>query len=400
MRLSNTFAAFFLVAATGCSQHTVSSPLPGLPAASFARVVPMGAGFASLYSFKGNPDGQNPYSGVVAFKGTLYGTTLLGGKEDFGVLYKLSTSGAERVLHTFAGASVDDGADPYGALIVLGGALYGTTYFGGRAPASYGTVYKATLAGAEHAVCSFTTSQGEDPYAGVTVLNGTLYGTNYQGGKKNYGTVYGCTTAGKVRVLHSFALSPDGAYPYSPPTALKGALYGTTYQGGTKNNTYGYGIVYKVTTSGSERVLHKFTGYPNDGANPYAGLLAVGGKLYGTTARGGVADDGTVYEITPSGTERVIYSFKGAPDGAGPQAGLVAVNGTLYGTTASGGQSNEGTAYKVTTAGTEQVLHNFTGVAPDGSDPLGGLVNLNGELYGTTFYGGNHGDGIVFKIKP
>ena len=400
MRLSSAFAVLFLSVAAGCSQHTVSSPLSALPASTVAREVPMAGGFKPLYSFKGNPDGQNPYSGMVAIKGTLYGTTELGGKYDFGVLYKVSTSGAERVLHTFGGGSNSDGSDPYGALIVLNGVLYGTTYYGGRAPADYGTVYKATLAGAEHAVCSFTSSQGEEPYAGVVALNGTLYGATHQGGKKNYGSVYGCTTSGKIRVLHSFTLSPDGAYPYSPPTALGGTLYGTTYQGGTKDSTYGYGIVYKVTTSGAEHVLHKFTGYPNDGSYPYAPLLAVGGKLYGTTAHGGTANYGTVYEIAPSGSERVIYSFEGGTDGAGPQAGLIAVNGTLYGTTSSGGQYNQGTVYKVSTSGKEQVLHSFTGAAPDGSDPLGALVNVNGELYGTTFYGGKYGDGIVFKITP
>ncbi len=148
-----------------------------------------GGGFKALYSFKGNPDGQNPYAGLVTVKGTLYGTTELGGKYDFGVLYRVSTSGAEQVLHTFGNASIIDGSDPYGTLIVLNGTLYGTTYYGGHAPADYGTVYKASTGGVEHIVCSFTSSQGEFPYAGVVALNGELYGTTHQGGKRGYGTV-------------------------------------------------------------------------------------------------------------------------------------------------------------------------------------------------------------------
>ncbi len=400
MRFSIVAIVLFLSTAPGCSQRTVGSPFPAVPGTSFAREAPMGGSFKSLYSFKGNPDGQNPYAGMVNLKGALYGTTELGGKYGFGVLYRVSTSGAEHVLHTFGNASTTDGSDPYGTLIDLNGKLYGTTYYGGRAPADYGTVYKASTAGAERIVCSFQTSQGEFPYAGVAALNGTLYGTTYQGGKRNYGTVYGCTTSGKVRVLHSFKLSPDGAYPYAPPAALGSALYGTTYQGGTKDNTYGYGIVYKVTPSGAYHVLHKFKGYPDDGAYPYARPLALGGKLYGTTAGGGTYNYGTVYEITASGAENVIYSFKGSPDGAGPRADLIAIHGTLYGTTSSGGQYNQGTVYKLTTSGKERLLHSFTGTAPDGSDPLGGLVDLKGELYGTTFYGGKHGDGIVFKIAP
>lgn len=400
MRFSSAFLVLFLCVAAGCSQHSVSSPVPAVLGGSFARGVPMAGGFKSLYSFKGNPDGQNPYSGLVAVNGTLYGTTELGGKYDFGVLYKVSTSGAERVLHTFGNPSITDGSDPYGALIVLNGTIYGTTYYGGRAPADYGTVYKASTAGVEHIVCSFAESQGEYPYAGVVALSGTLYGTTYQGGKRNYGSVYGCSTSGKLRVLHSFTLSPDGAYPYAPPVALNGALYGTTYRGGTKDSTYGYGTIYKVTPSGEYHVLHKFTGYPKDGEYPHARLVVVSGKLYGTTSGGGAYRSGTVYEITSSGVERVVYNFKGGSDASGPNASVIAVNGTLYGTTSSGGQYGQGTVYKVTTTGKEQVLHSFTGAAPDGSDPLGGLVSLNGELYGTTFYGGEHDDGIVFKIAP
>ncbi|HYL28210.1 MAG TPA: choice-of-anchor tandem repeat GloVer-containing protein [Candidatus Nitrosotalea sp.] len=388
-----------LCAAAGCAQHTIS-PLPVAPGIPLRHDAAPADSFKSLYSFKGNPDGQNPYAGLANLGGTLYGTTLYGGKNQFGVLFKVSTTGAERVLHTFGGGSQNDGAEPYGTMIVLNGSLYGTTYYGGRAPADHGAVFKASAAGTENIVCSFTSSQGEFPYTGVFALNGTLYGTTHQGGAHGYGSAYACTTAGKVRVLHSFALSPDGAYPYDPPAALKGTLYGTTYQGGTKDNTYGYGIVYSVTTAGAEHVLHKFTGYPNDGAYPRAGLLAVGGALYGTTAGGGASNNGTVYKISSSGSEQVIYSFKGGSDGVGPSAGLIAVTGTLYGTTSSGGAYGQGTVFKVTTSGNEAVLHSFSGVAPDGSDPIGGLVNLNGELYGTTYYGGSHGDGIVFKIAP
>lgn len=400
MRRSRVLVVLFLSTAVGCSQHTLSSPTPAVPGNSFAREVPLGDTFKLLYSFKGNPDGQNPYAGMVAVKGTLYGTTELGGKNDFGVFYKVSTTGTERVLHAFGGAASSDGSDPYGTLVALGGALYGTTYYGGRAPADYGTVYKASTAGDEHAVCSFTSSQGEFTFAGVSALNGALYGTTYQGGKKNYGTVYGCTASGKVRVLHNFTLSPDGAYAYAPPAALGGALYGTTYQGGTKQNTYGYGIVYKVTPSGEYRVLHKFAGYPKDGAYPYAGLLVLHGKLYGATASGGASNYGTIFEIDTSGTERVVYSFKGAPDGAAPHAAPIALNGTLYGTTSSGGQSNQGVVYKVNASGSEQLLHSFTGAVTDGSDPIGGLVSVDGTLYGTAFYGGKFGDGIVYKIAP
>jgi uncharacterized repeat protein (TIGR03803 family) len=133
----------------------------------------------------------------------------------------------------------------------------------------------------------------------------------------------------------------------------------------------------------------------------------VGGTLYGTTCNGGANGYGTVYKITTSGTESVLYSFAGSPsDGACPVAGLTNVGGTLYGTTCDGGANGGsgrpcggigatgyGTVYKITTSGTESVLHSFAGPPSDGLTPFGGLINVGGTLYGTTL-------GTVFSIVP
>jgi uncharacterized repeat protein (TIGR03803 family) len=158
-----------------------------------------------------------------------------------------------------------------------------------------------------------------------------------------------------------------------------------------------------------EKVLHNF-GKPTDGYNPQAGLIDVGGRLYGTTQWGGSGNCqsgsgysgcGIVYGINTSGKEKVLYSFAGGRDGAHPVAGLIDVNGTLYGTTRDGGANGLGTVYSVSVSGAEKVLYSFTGRKGDGANPVAGLINVKGTLYGTTFEGGTHGgDGTIFALSP
>ncbi|MGC2649501.1 MAG: choice-of-anchor tandem repeat GloVer-containing protein [Candidatus Cybelea sp.] len=254
---------------------------------------------------------------------------------------------------------------------------------------------------------------GVGPLAGLTAVNGTLYGTTAGGGgKSGDGTVFSITTSGAESVLYSFKGEPDGSYPRADLIALSGALYGTTVAGGESDQ---HGTVFKVSTSGAEHVLYRFKG-GTDGASPQAGLIVVNGTLYGTTEGDGVKSGGTVFKITTSGAEHVLYHFKGGSDGARPFAGLIAVNGTLFGTTLYGGGSGCrhygvaygcGTVFKITTSGTESVLYSFKG-GKDGCDPVAGLVNVKGTLYGTTANGGTSpcdgssygrsGFGTVFKI--
>lgn len=355
----------------------------------------MGDGFKPLYSFTGVPEGENPSAGLVALNGTLFGTTSLGGTSDFGIVYKVTTSGKAQIVHSFLGRPGSDGATPYAGLVAVEGALYGTTYNGGLSGRDYGTVYEVK-SGAERVVCSLKGIKGAvNPDAGVVAVNDAFYGTSYYGGTSGDGTVYKCATSGAQQVLHSFKGAADGANPYASLVAFKGELYGTTSEGGTN----GDGAVFKITTSGAEKIIHSFDPYI-DGANPLSPLTVLDGALYGTTNNGGQNDGGTVYKINPSGTLRVIYAFKGKPDGAFPYGGLIAAGRTLYGTTQGGGKHNDGTVYKMTTSGIEQVLHSFTGVAPDGESPNGGLVLLNGMLYGTTYWGGKGTYGIVYKISP
>ncbi|HLY02941.1 MAG TPA: choice-of-anchor tandem repeat GloVer-containing protein [Candidatus Cybelea sp.] len=214
------------------------------------------------------------------------------------------------------------------------------------------------------------------------------------------------TTAERMRVrptynvLYSFkGGSGDGAYPWlGLLTDVKGTIYSTTTGGrATECDGRGRGTVFSITTSGTETVLHSFANEP-DGARPLAGLISVNGTLYGTTETGGAKHRGTVFSITTAGTETVLHSFGGnSDDGATPLAALLNVNGTLYGTTFYEGTNKRGTVFKVTTAGTETVLYSFKS-SGDGKNPQAGLININGTLYGTTEAGGANRKGTVFSI--
>jgi uncharacterized repeat protein (TIGR03803 family) len=371
-----------------------------------------------LYSFRGYPnDGAYPSAGLTSFKGTLYGTTPNGGVQHAtegscrhislgcGTVFSITPSGTETVLHSFTGGL--DGASPFARLIVRNGTFYGTTYLRGgchnRSQEGCGTVFSITPSGHETVLHGFADSpDGSNPRAPVRYVNGTLYGATDLGGAYDSGTVYSITLGGKDKVLHSFGNGTDGAAPQSDLIDVNGTFYGTTAGGGAYNND---GTIFSITPGGAEKVLHNFAGAPSDGSTPRAGLTNVNGTLYGTTCDGGANGYGTVYKITTSGTESVLYSFPGAPnDGSCPSAGLINVGGTLYGTTVGGGNgygsSGAGTVYKITTSGTESVLYSFAGPPSDGEYPLAGLTNVGGTLYGTTAGGGGTGNGIVFSIVP
>jgi uncharacterized repeat protein (TIGR03803 family) len=371
-----------------------------------------------LHDFASGADGALPYAGFVTVKGTLYGTTTDGGANNDGTVFKITPSGKEAVLHAFTGGK-SDGANPYGGLIDINGTLYGTTLSAGGSgcySTGCGTVFKITTSGKESVVYSFKggSNDGAFPQAGLTDVKGTLFGTTTEGGTKNYGTVFKVTASGKESLLHSFAGGADGATPLAGVIDLRGTLYGTTEVGGTGSCSgfqgAGCGTVFKITTSGTERVLFTFPGTTTNGEFPFAGLTAVKGTLYGTTVNGGASNIGTVFKIAPSGTESVLYNFKNSSgDGNEPYAGLLDLKGVLYGTTGQGGSASVGTVFKITTSGTETVLYSFAGYPSNGGTPTASLIDLNGTLYGTTNVGGNSeacytsfgptGCGTVFSLS-
>jgi uncharacterized repeat protein (TIGR03803 family) len=298
-----------------------------------------------LHSFRAGADGAYPLAGLLNVAGTLYGTTDGGGGSGCagsgcGTVYSVSTTGSEKVLHRFVGGS--DGSMPYAGLISVKGTLYGTTSLGGGSGCilgyGCGTVFSITMAGSVKILHSFgRDGDGLYPEASLLDVNGMLYGTTISGGYSNQGTVFKLSTSGAEKVLYSFSGGSDGAVPTAGLISVDGMLYGTTSQGG------GYdGTVYRVSTAGAERVLHRFDGGA-DGIDPYSGLIDVNGRLYGTTYEGGrgrirgISAYGTIYSISRTGSEKVLHTFQGGRAGAGVYAGLLNFRGALYGTTYGGG---------------------------------------------------------------
>ena len=345
--------------------------------------------FKTVFKFHGKA-GWGPSAGLIVVNGLFYGTTSDGGAFGNGTVFSLTPSGKETVIHSFS----SDGRFPDSPVLFHKGVLYGTT---GNGPGSsgLGTVFALRTDGTELWTYDFSGGQdGVAPQGGLVAFNGEFYGTTYGGGNKDAGTAYAITTGGKEHVIYSFANSPDGASPFGNLIAIKDALYGTTAWGGQANR----GTVFSVTTSGDENQIYAFK-ESGDGESPYAGLATLGGVMYGTTEEGGTTLDGTVFSVNAGGEEHILHTFGGSTtDGRYPEAPLLAYKGNLYGTTTfGGGPGNDGTVFEITPRGDERVLHTFSG--SDGVSPAAGLVEFNGMLYGTTT-GGSSGNGTVFSITP
>jgi len=351
--VKSIFAAMF-AGIVGCA---FIHPVPAAGAAQFREKV--------LHSFGAAPDGEVPYAGAIDAKGTLYGTTAGGGGNFGGTVFALDlNTGTEKILYSFY----------------------------------------------------------DEPWASLIDVKGTLYGTT-EGGDGGAGTVFAIDpNTGAEKTLHTFCSQSrcaDGDSPVAGLIDVKGMLYGTTIRGGnTGCDGDGCGTVFSIDpNTGAEKVLYSFCSQPNcaDGGLPQASLIDVNGTLYGTTVDGGGTgcgnydSCGTVFSIDPNtGAETVLYSFcsqQNCADGANPLASVIDVNGTLYGTTLIGGATGCGsggcgTVFSIDpNTGAETILHAFQDNGTDGTGPQGGLIDVNGKLYGTTDFGGTYGYGTVFVLK-
>jgi len=317
--------------------------------------------------------------------------------QNFTLLYPFNSSG-----------NLSDGGWPEaGVTRDAAGNLYGTTFFGGAGTGcdiyydGCGTVYKIDTSGTETVLHNFGgTGDGWNPTARLILDSaGNLYGTTGYGGAYGHGTVFKIDTAGNETIIHSFAAGKDGARPNAGLVEdTAGTFYGTTQYGGQGCDGQGCGTVFRISASGVETVLYRFGDVP-DGASPLGGVaLDSAGNIYGTTWLGGIYSFGTVYALDTSGNEKVLHSFAGGSDGANPLAAPVLdTAGNLYGSTSSGG-TYFGTAYMVDRAGNESILYRFTG-GLDGAYPYSHLlVDASGNLYGNSSQGGVSGTGTVFEL--
>jgi uncharacterized repeat protein (TIGR03803 family) len=349
-----------------------------------------------LFSFTGG-NGQYPDSAVVRdASGNLYGVTYYGGHTgdcngyDCGVVYKLDNTGHETILYGFQGGT--DGGLPVGLAMDGAGNLYGSTQLAG--PAYLGAVFKLDTTGKETALNALSGgASGNSPQSGLILDNaGNLYGTTFYGGRGNAGLVYKMA-AGHETVLYSFS-SGTGLYPSGNIVQdAAGNIYGTAI---SANGCCGP-VLYKLDTTAQLSVLAAFG--DNDGLNPGV-IMDAAGNLYVTTS-GGSAGGGAVHKVSPSGQTTTLYTFTGGTDGDSPTGNLTLdATGNLFGTTAFGGTANCGTVFKLSPSGEETILYNFTDTAGvDGGAPYAGVtLDASGNIYGTTGWGGAGGYGTVYKL--
>jgi uncharacterized repeat protein (TIGR03803 family) len=334
------------------------------------------------------------------------------------MLSGLSAAASYKRVYNFTG--VPDGGDPATALTFDGaGNAYGTTAAGGVA--GLGTVFMLTPSGEEQVLYSFNGGfDGLDPHGGVILDSaGNLYGTAVAGGEglcagDGCGVVFELSPSDSgwtQKTLYAFTGGNDGFGPGSPLIFDNaGNLYGTTPDGGV----HGMGVVFQLSPSAGgwkQTVIHAFTG-KKDGASGSLGSLIfdASGNLYGVSELGGANGAGAVWELTPTArgpwTLTVLYDFKGLPDGANPYGGLIFDNnGNLYGTTYFGGAAGMGTVFQLAHgpngAWEENTLYNFQG-GTDGSFPTTTpFMDSTGTIYGTTSTGGRPSCdcGTVFRLR-
>jgi uncharacterized repeat protein (TIGR03803 family) len=336
-----------------------------------------------LYSFSGGSDGANPSSALILDRfGDTYGTTGRGGDTSgqgcsnfrgCGVVFEVDSTGHETILHTFVGSPGD----------------------------------------------------GEDPEAGlIRDRSGNLYGTTVAGGATNSGVVFKITPRGIEKILYSFCphfpSCLDGRSPYSGLILdADGNLYGTTADGGLDRPncggtlTYGCGVLFKLTSSGHEIVIHRFLGEPNDGMGPFdAPIQDSAGNFYGTTRYGGMTSVwcqspnwgcGTIFKIASAGAETILHKFCCGGGGQGvdgiyPFSKLTTNSaGDLFGTTSEGGDDNDGVIFKFSSNGVESIVHSLSYF--DGVTPRDLIRDGQGNLYGMTAQGALNTYGAVFEVS-
>ncbi len=368
--------------------------------------------FTTLLDFNGT-NGAVPSALIQGYDGNFYGTTKLGGLNNLGTAFQLTSSGTLKTLYSFcAQANCTDGEEPLtGLMQATDGNFYGTTNGGGK---GYGTIFAMTGKGKLTQLYSFCHGSGcpdgNEPNGLVQATNGNLYGTAEFGGKSDSGTAFEMTPRGTLTILHEF--SGHGSDGSTPSTSLLQAANGNLY-GATVDLS---GTLFEMTPTGTLTTLHSF-GLVAGGNEASQVVLGLDGNLYGTTAYGGTQNNnpcdncGTVFTVTLTGQFTKIYNFcsqANCSDGQIPQAGLVlGSDGNFYGTSEYGGNSNNaGTIFQITPQGVLTTIYSFCSQTNciDGAYPVAALLQAtDGNFYGTTSSGGIGGlsgnQGTIFRLS-
>ena len=394
MPMLNTNATTEVITMTGAQRAGIILTL----ACSLMLVSSASAQFTPLYDFgthAGDPAHPN-FPGYIAQgrDGNLYTTSIDGGTDNAGTVFKITPAGQVTVLYSFDGVT---GAFPSSGLTLgTDGNFYGTTSENG--PSNYGTIFKITPAGKLTVLHAFDSSDGSTPWAApVEGTDGAYYGTTEHGGTADCGTVYRVTAGGTFKTLYNF----DGALGCQPLAPLvlgnDGNFYGTTLVLTGVNNP-NLGAIFKITPAGAITLVHSFDG--THGGGPYAPLMqASNGNFYGSTVNGGQYGNGVVFEMSPAGVFTDLHDFDPNTEGGEPFSALIeGTNGVLYGTTVIGGTFNDGTIYSIPLGGgNPSTLYSFDGTS--GSAPGAPLTqHTNGTFYGDSAWGGSDDLGTLYSF--
>jgi uncharacterized repeat protein (TIGR03803 family) len=375
----------------------------------------------TLVSFFGT-NGSIPLAGLIQAKdGNFYGTTSAGGTNhnpsSYGTIFKMSAVGIHTLLYSFTGTN--DGIGPDAALAEGGdGNFYGSTYQGGATvklisgafpSGGFGTLFKIGTNGVLTTLVSFNDTNSAYPSTGNALVkgyDGGIYGTTY-GGNYDGGVAFRVTTNGEFSNLAMFTNRFPGANPRSLLLGKDCNFYGITGLGGQ----FGLGAVFQFMTNGMLNTLVSFDGTngwnsPNSFGPPGRNLSNMvqdqNGVIYGATYNGGQyypngPSLGSVFKLETNGTLSAVAYFQGT-NGINPNGIVLAADGNLYGTTLTGGEHGSGTIFEIVSNSFVKTLYSFAGQG-DGGNPNGLIQGNDGNFYGTTQSGGASIYGTVFRFS-
>ncbi|HET6246261.1 MAG TPA: choice-of-anchor tandem repeat GloVer-containing protein [Tepidisphaeraceae bacterium] len=344
----------------------------------------------TLVNFNGT-DGELIDSALsLDANGDLFGSSTNGGTHSYGTLFEIAHGSSTLTTlinfssSTFSGQFAIDSNQN----------LFGTTYEGGSS--NDGTVFElASGTTTLTTLATFTGANGSLPEAGVMIDgSGNIFGTTVSGGNNSDGTVFEVAQgSGKITTLATFS-GDNGERPVSGVIQdANGNLFGTTQAGLGVDD---FGTLFEIPkAAGTINTLVSF--YSSTGFSPQAGAIVdSSGNVYGTLSRGGISDDGGVFEVAAGSTTSTSLAVFNGTNGADPLSTLAIDNsGDLFGTTRLGGANGLGTVFEIAN-GTNAITKLASFSSATGSSPGDGLVlDSSGDIFGTT----TSGKATVFEIK-
>lgn len=397
------FAGFSLLASTMTSISRLSRRIrSGVLSAALLAVAPLCV-FAQLTTLKHRSglEGSSQFSAPsFAPDGTIFGTTVSGGQSGGGTLYRLNPDGSGFTVLKHFGYNVPEGAEPYGSVVVgSDGMVYGATYYGNG---TYGKIFRVNQDGTGFTILrtmNYSTDGGYIWGGLIEGNDGRLYGTAVTGGAYGSGTVFAVNKDGSSFTVLVHFNGANGGSPYGSLHQGAGSvLYGTTYNGGTSQR----GTVFKLNPNGSGFAVLRSLDYTTTGGNPRGGVIqGSDGVLYGAAHYGGNFGYGTIFRMNADGTGAVILRHLNysSPEGGYPYNVVpIIAGGRLY-ASAYYTSAGSGTVFSMRASdGADFIIEaSFTGT--NGTYPLSGVrQGPDGGLYGATYTGGTFGGGTIFRL--